>query len=169
MIASLSLTLVLCACASPPAAKTTPPVATATATAETTPTSDAPGLGMIIDGGPPTANIPDGAAIVPSWRSSIAFSNIVGRTGDQTVVLFTPTAQAIEGCRGANGGKLVLRLKSDHGRLVGEPQVGSSVDPTAQKCVLDALSSVRVDDSSNVGANAPVKAMGFTSLLTIEW
>lgn len=111
----------------------------------------------------------DAATVVPSWRASISFTNITGRTGDQTAALFTPSVSSIEGCRGANGGKLVLRLHSDHGRIVGEPQAGSSVDPSARQCVLDALSAVHVDDSSNVGAAAPVKAMGFTSLLTIEW
>ena len=75
----------------------------------------------------------------------------------------------LEGCRGATGGKLVLKLHAESGHLVGEPQAGSSVDPTSQKCVLDALSKVHVDDTSNVGMAAPVKPMGFTSLMTIEW
>lgn len=111
----------------------------------------------------------DAATVVPSWRASIAFTNITGRTGDQTAALFTPSVPSIEGCRGATGGKLILRLRADHGRIVGDPQTGSSVDPTARQCVLDALSAVHVDDASNVGPNAPVKPMGFTSLLTIEW
>ena len=167
----LPVVLAAFACGSPQA-QPVAPAASTTATATSTGATAAPTDASIASFGMGDAGVVAAVAastVVPSWRASIAFTNITGRTGDQTAVLFTPTVPSIEGCRGATGGKLVLRLRADHGRIVGEPQAGTSVDPSARQCVLDALSAVHVDDSSNVGASAPVKAMGFTSLLTIEW
>ncbi len=166
--------LAACAAAQPGPHSTTASSAEAggTAPSATANPSDAPEAGaarpmaLAIDAGMLAT---DASVIVPSWRSSISFSNITGRTGDQTAALFTPSVSVLEGCRGANGGKLVLRLHSEGGHLVGETQAGSSIDPTAKQCVLEALSKIHVDDTSNVGGAAPVKPMGFTSLLTIEW
>ena len=160
--------LVLAACGNSNATRSPTSEPSASATAESKPDAAIP-MGTFVDASAPVAITIDAGSVVPSWRSSISFSNITGRSGDQTAAIFTPQAGAIEGCRGASGGKLVIKLHSEGPRLVAEPQAGSSVDPSAQKCVLDALSKVHLEDASNVGAAAPVKPMGFTSLLTIEW
>lgn len=110
-----------------------------------------------------------GTVVIPSTRSSLIFTDITGRTGDQTAVLFTPTAAAIEACHGPRGGKLVIHLHAEKGRLIAEPQAGSSLDPTARQCVLDALTASPIDDSSSLATGANVKPTGFTSLLTVEW
>jgi hypothetical protein len=175
LVLSLANLGAVAACAAAqPSPQPTPngPTASASTTASTAPApsdggSTSMSMLLAVDGGGATRVEP--STVVPSWRSSISFSNITGRTGDQTAALFTPSVSALEGCRGANGGKLVLRLHSEGGHVIAEPQAGTSVDPTAKQCVLDALSRVHVDDTSNVGGAAPVKAMGFTSLLTIEW
>jgi len=152
-------------CGTPPATRTAPPPVpadTPTATAAVMVSSDA-GVAL------PMGLVDGGAVVLPSARSSLIFTDITGRTGDQTAVLFTPTAQAIEACRGPRGGKLVIRLHADKGRLIAEPQAGSSLDPTARQCVLDALTASPIDESSSLATGANVKPTGFTSLLTIEW
>ncbi|MEO8798925.1 MAG: hypothetical protein ABI551_13640, partial [Polyangiaceae bacterium] len=110
-----------------------------------------------------------GPSAVALVHSSLLFTNITGATGDQTAVLFAPTAQAIDACRGSRGGKLVVRLHTEKRKLVAEPQLGSSLDPAARQCVLDALTASQIDPSSNLAAGAMVRPTGFTSLLTIEW
>ena len=151
-------------CGTPPATRTAPPPVPTDAPA-TTASSGA----VAVDAGdphPPMGLVDGGTVVLPSARSSLIFTDITGRTGDQTAVLFTPTAQAIEACRAGRGGKLVVRLHSEKGRLVVDPQVGSSLDPAARQCVLEALSASHIDD---LGAGSNLKPMGFTSLLTIEW
>lgn len=107
--------------------------------------------------------------VIPSLRSSLIFSDITGVTGDQTAMLFTPTAQAIEACRTGRRGKLVVRLHTEKGKLIVDPQLGSSLDPAARQCVLDALTASQIDESSNLATGPTVRPTGFTSLLTIEW
>ncbi|MEO8797935.1 MAG: hypothetical protein ABI551_08630 [Polyangiaceae bacterium] len=154
-------------CATAPATRTAPPLVPADSTSTPT-TVDAKAAS---DAGvaQTMARQDAGASAIASVRSSLIFSNITGVTGDQTAVLFTPTAQAIEACRGSRGGKLVVRLHTEKRKLVAEPQVGSSLDPAARQCVLDALTASQIDESSNLAAGAMVRPTGFTSLLTIEW
>lgn len=171
MRAIVCVTLILggmfAGCGGPPATRTAPPPVPPDAPATT-----ASGGAASVDAGvprPPMALLDGGTLVLPSARSSLIFTDITGRTGDQTAVIFTPTAQAIEACHGARGGKLVVRLHSEKGKLVAEPQLGSSLDPVARQCVLDALSASQVDESSNLATGANVRPTGFTSLLTVEW
>jgi hypothetical protein len=155
-------------CGNPPATRTAPPpvpsdtpASSASSTAATT----------NLDAGVahPMALVDAGTVVIPSVRSSLIFTDITGVTGDQTAVIFTPTAQAIEACRASRGGKLVVRLHTEKGRLVAEPQLGSSLDPAARQCVLDALTASHIDESSNLATGPNIRPTGFTSLLTIEW
>ncbi len=154
-------------CATPPTTRAAPPLVPTDSTSAAT-TVDARSAS---DAGAAQAMAREdaGVSVVTSLRSSLIFSNIKGITGDQTAVLFTPTAQAIEACRGPRGGKLVVRLHTEKRKLVAEPQLGSSLDPAARQCVLDALTASQIDESSNLASGVMVRPTGFTSLLTIEW
>jgi hypothetical protein len=84
--------------------------------------------------------------------------------------LIAPVRPQIERCRGASGGKLRVRVrKAAGGKLAFGIEPGSSLDPSEQKCVLEALASLDADESSTAWAGLNVRPTGFTSLLTIEW
>ena len=75
----------------------------------------------------------------------------------------------METCSVSGGGKLIVKLRTEKGKLVAEPQTGSSLDPSARQCVLDALTEANVSQSSNLRSGPMVPPTGFTSLLTIEF
>jgi hypothetical protein len=89
----------------------------------------------------------------------------------QVTDLVSPVRSQIEHCRGASGGKLIVRVrKAPAGKLAFDVAPGTSLDPTERKCVLDALNSLPQTESSTAytgGASFP--PTGFSSLLTIEW
>jgi hypothetical protein len=151
-------------CGSPPATHVAQPAASTSTSADATGApSDAgidPSLLALVDAG---------TTLAPLVHSRFTFTDIIGKTGDQTAMIFTPTAQAIEECGVSRGGKLVVKLHTEKGKLVVEPQAGSSFDPAARQCVLDALTAANVDGPSNLGSGPMVRPTGFTSLLTIEW
>ena len=113
---------------------------------------------------PPVAASPE-----PVAHSRLTFSEITGRSGDETGVIFTQAHEAIEACRQSTGGKLTVHLHSEKGRLLTEVRPGSSLDVIQQRCVLEALSATHIDEGSILATGAAVKPTGFTSLLTVEW
>ena len=90
--------------------------------------------------------------------------------GTAEASLVEPVRSRVEHCRSTAGGKLVVRVqKAQSGKLAFDVAPGSSLDPMEKKCVLEALSTLDVDESSTAWAGLNVKPTGFTSLLTIEW
>lgn len=85
--------------------------------------------------------------------------------------LVAPVRTRVEHCRAtSSGGKLLIRVqKAPGGKLAFDVAPGSSLDPTEKKCVLEALSTLDVDESSTAWAGWNLKPTGFTSLLTVEW
>ena len=84
--------------------------------------------------------------------------------------LIEPVRTRVEHCRATGGGKLLVRVqKTAAGKLAFDVAPGSSLDPTEKRCVLEALSSLDIDESSTAWAGLHVRPTGFTSLLTIEW
>lgn len=84
--------------------------------------------------------------------------------------LIEPVRPRIEHCRARAGGKLLVRVhRAPGGKLAFDVEPGSSLDPTEKKCVLEALSTLDVDEASTAWTGLNVKPTGFTSLLTIEW
>jgi len=85
--------------------------------------------------------------------------------------LMEPVRTRVEHCRTTAGGKLLIRVqRAPGGKLAFDVAPGSSLDPTERKCVLEALSTLDIDESSTAWAGGlNVRPTGFTSLLTIEW
>ena len=165
---TLILTVLFGGCGAPPATPVSPQPSPTDGRSDNS-RADAAAPGDAGVGQAPLALVDGGAAVIRSTRSSFTFSNIAGPTGDQTAMIFLPTVQAVEGCGISRGGKLVVRLHTEKGKLVADPQPGSSLDPSARRCVLDALNRANVSESSNLGSGPMVRPTGFTSLLTIEW
>jgi hypothetical protein len=69
-----------------------------------------------------------------------------------------------------SGGKILVRVqRASTRKLTFNVEPGSSLDPTEKRCVLEALSSVEDDESSNAWAGSNAKPTGFTSFVTFEW
>lgn len=101
--------------------------------------------------------------------AQITVTEIGGTTPERTGVLFAPAHDSLETCRGATGGKLRVRVhtKAD-GTLGVEAEPGSSLDPQARRCVLDALQGASLTDLANAGGPV-IKPTGFTAIVTVEW
>lgn len=84
--------------------------------------------------------------------------------------LIEPVRPRIERCRTTTGGRLIVRVrKAAKGRVAFDLEPGSSLDPTEKRCVLDALASLNIDESSTAWTGLNIRPTGFTSLITIEW
>jgi hypothetical protein len=105
----------------------------------------------------------------PEAAPTLVFTEIRGLTAEQTGALFAPTQDRLETCRPSTGGKLVVQLRSEGGRVVPQVVPGASLDPSAQRCVLETLSQTHINESSNLATGAYVRPTGFTSILSIEW
>jgi hypothetical protein len=79
------------------------------------------------------------------------------------------TQERLESCRPSTGGKIVVRLRTQNGKLVPQVFPGTSLNPAEQRCVLDSLSQTHIDEASSLSSGAYVRPTGFTSLLSIEW
>jgi hypothetical protein len=75
----------------------------------------------------------------------------------------------LEACFGPASGKLRVRVfRTPDGKLGVEPEDGFSLDPTEQRCVLQAL-MVTQDPTAPPWTGATFPPMGSTTLFTLEW
>ncbi len=93
----------------------------------------------------------------------------MGCDRQEVEALFAPARGRIQECRGASGGKLVVRVREARGKMAFELLPGSSLDPSQKQCVLEALSQVSTKDNAALHGGAGIPPTGFTSVLTIEW
>jgi hypothetical protein len=85
--------------------------------------------------------------------------------------LVAPVRSRLEHCRGATGGKLIVRVKrAPGGKVAFDIAPGTSLDPTERRCALDALNSLQQSESSTAWTGGTsIPPSGFSSLLTVEW
>ncbi len=77
--------------------------------------------------------------------------------------------EPLQSCQQSGGGKVNVRITRQEGRFHLSVEPGASLDPSARHCVLEALSTVELEDTAgNVGGPA-IKPSGFTSLITVSW
>jgi hypothetical protein len=165
-VASLVLPVLASEGGCTPHAPSSPPVVTAATTAARAPATasdaqpKAAPASSIVEGPPP-----------PAPRCRLTVTDTEGCQPDQIADLVSPVRSQIERCRGASGGKLLVRVrKVPGGRLAFDVAPGTSLDPTEKRCVLDALNSLPQSESSTAWTGGPaVPPTGFSSLLTIEW
>lgn len=107
-------------------------------------------------------------ARAPRCRLSVTDAEGCGPGDVETLI--EPVRARIERCRTASGGKLRVRVrKAASGKLAFDVVPGTTLDPAEQQCVLAALSTLDVDESSTAWAGLNARPTGFTSLITIEW
>lgn len=100
---------------------------------------------------------------------TLTFTEIRGLTPEQTGITFVPAQERIEECRKSTGGKIVVRLRTENGRVVPDLLPGSSLNPFQQRCVLESLSQTQVPDTANTANGPYIRPTGFTAILTVEW
>lgn len=117
-----------------------------------------------------TATRPEGPP-APARRCRVTATNTEGCGSSDVETLIEPVRPRIEHCRAGSGGKLEVRVrKAPGGKLAFDLQPGSSLNPTEKQCVLAALSTLDVNESSTAWAGGTsLPPTGFTSLITIEW
>jgi hypothetical protein len=92
-----------------------------------------------------------------------------GSTDPTSAAQLEPARVAIEKCRPGTGGKIDVSLFRRGSGLYLHVEPGTSLDPRAGHCVLEALSTVDLEPTGgNVGGSA-IPRGGFTSLITISW
>jgi hypothetical protein len=106
----------------------------------------------------------------PAPRCRLTVTDTEGCKPGDMETLVEHVRPQLERCRTTGGGKVRVRVRRvAGGKLAFDTEPGSSLDPTEQHCVLDALSTLDVDESSTAWTGLNVRPTGFTSLLTIEW
>jgi hypothetical protein len=109
----------------------------------------------------------------PAAHCRFTATNAQGCQPEEVEALVEPVRSQIEHCRGAGAGKLTVRVRREPataGKLAFDVAPSDSLDPRERQCVLDALNTLVVNESSTAWTGgAGIPPSGFTSLLTIEW
>lgn len=114
--------------------------------------------------------IPADATPAPAPRCRLSVTDAEGCGPGDVETLIEPVRPRIERCRTGPGGKLRVRVrKAGSGKLAFDVEPGTTLNPAEQQCVLAALSTLDVNESSTAWAGLNVRPTGFTSLITIEW
>lgn len=168
-LASLAITLVGVIGACTPRPPSSPTVVTAASTP-----AHAPGAPYAASDAPPKAAPASTTVEGPpraAPRCRLTVTDTEGCEPSQVAAMVSPVRAQIEHCRGASGGKLVVRVRRAPGdKLAFDVAPGTSLDPTEKKCVLDALNSLQQNESSTAWTGGTsIAPSGFSSLLTIEW
>jgi hypothetical protein len=80
---------------------------------------------------------------------------------------FAPLRDRMRECAAGRSGVVRVRIKNEKNRTSMDIEPGSSVDGS-NRCVLEALSTVDVDDALSRSSPSN-RASGFTSVVRIEW
>jgi hypothetical protein len=90
---------------------------------------------------------------------------IKGRSSDALGRMLEPTQERVAACVPGTSGVIRVQVDSDRGRTVITIEPGIDLDPAARRCILEALSTMDVDDdpSKRLGPG------GFTTHVLISW
>lgn len=100
---------------------------------------------------------------------SVLVEDVRGSNIDYAREVFAPTQKNIrKECLAGSTGAIRVRIKSDKDttKMLIEP--GSSLDGASRKCVLEALSTVDIDEILSRGSPSD-RASGFSSVIKVEW
>ncbi len=111
----------------------------------------------------------DGGVARRARYTSFTITEFKGRSSEEMGRLLEPAQMPVEACHRSDGGKLVVRAKSEKGKLTVDAEPGASLDPAEKRCILEALQATQIDEASTVNAGPSTKPTGFTSLITLEW
>lgn len=115
-----------------------------------------------------------GSAEGPSARRAtglgprVEVDDVAGADPLSATAAILPAAGSMKECRAGSGGAIRIRIKSDKGATKMHIEDSSSLDGAARRCVLEALSTVDIDDVASHGSPSD-RPSGFSSLVTVAW
>jgi pyruvate dehydrogenase E2 component (dihydrolipoamide acetyltransferase) len=119
----------------------------------------------IADAPAPVASAAPSAAPAP-LGPRVEIAEVKGGDAGQTKAAYLPTAEPISRC--SSGGAIRVRIKSDDKSTSMKIEDSTSLDAAMRRCVLEALSTVDLDDV--VSRSSPsAKSPGYSSLVTVAW
>jgi hypothetical protein len=83
--------------------------------------------------------------------------------------VYEAAREPLQGCRQSGGGKVNVRITRSEGLFHLSVEPGASLDPTARHCVLEALSTVDLEETGGNVGGPTIRPSGFTSLITVSW
>ncbi len=147
--------LFACGNSSPPASPAAPaPVATAPASSVAA-----------------VAAVNPGAAVDAGATPSTMHVEVTESKGVSSAQL-QPLVQAkapLHQCHNGAGGKINVRVTRKDNTTNMSVEPGASLDPEARHCVLEALSTLGLEETGGNVAGPGGKPSGFTSLITLSW
>jgi hypothetical protein len=109
----------------------------------------------------------DAASSSPPARLEV--ERVEGVASARLHALLEPALERARQCLPGRGGKLHIRVTSRESRLVVSAEPGHSLDPTARACVLEALTTVSLEETASNAGGPGVPPSNFTSLVTVSW
>jgi len=85
------------------------------------------------------------------------------------VTFYTAAREALGHCHQPGGGTVHVRIVKEGPSLRMHIEPGATLDPTAHRCVLEALSTIDVPDTAANTGGPATPPSGFTSLITLSW
>jgi hypothetical protein len=109
------------------------------------------------------------ATEVPAPTGEIEVRRAQGLDVLQVRALLKPSLPSLHQCAPGSGGKINVAITRTEGALHVAVEPGPSLDPVLRECVLQALSSIDVEQSGGDVPGVGVRPSGFTSLVAISW
>jgi hypothetical protein len=115
----------------------------------------------------PVAAVDAGAVRISGVRVEVMESK--GLPPEQITPLVLPAKTTIQHCQNGSGGKINVRITRKDGATNMSVEPGASLDPDARHCVLEALSTLGLEETGGNVAGPGGKPSGFTSLISVSW
>jgi hypothetical protein len=116
-----------------------------------------------------TATPIDAGSVVAPEAVHLAVTEATGLPTALVARVYEAAREPLQGCRQAGGGKVDVRITRRDGLFHLSVEPGASLDPSARHCVLEALSTVDLEETGGNVGGPTVRPSGFTSLITVSW
>ena len=116
----------------------------------------------------PGAAAPAAAAPTAHLGPRVDVADVTGGDATSAREALLPTAEPMKHCVAGSGGAIRIRIRSDERSTSMKIEEGSSIDGAVRRCVLEALSTVDLDDIASRGSPSS-RASGFSSIVTVAW
>ena len=83
--------------------------------------------------------------------------------------VYSQARESLGHCHQPGGGTVHVSIERKGTSLHMHIEPGATLDPTAHRCVLEALSTVELHDTAANAGGPAVPPSGFTSLITLTW
>ena len=111
---------------------------------------------------------PRGPEVHPS-SPAVEVRHARGLDASRVRALVAPSLASLHQCAPGSGGKINVEITVTEGAIHAAVEPSPSLNPLLRECVLQALSTIDVDQSGGDIPGVSVPPSGFTSLLAIWW